>query len=611
MNLYNLRLKELQNKADVFKSRINRLYAKSSRFSFYRLIIFALGTTLTITGFVADKSAGWTLLIISTAAFSVTVHLHNRLITGIKRFHTYLNIINENISRMKLSWDGIPEPPANKSPDDISTGKDLDLTGNRSLHQLTDVSVSEEGSLFLRNRLTNLIPDYRFIKESQKIIGELKNQTAFRERFLLKARLISKKHLQCGRITSWIENTADENLPGFILPLSFALTVIYVTLFILSVTVITPSVWLPFLMLYFLIYLSVSKKSGRIISECSDLENHIRKFSILIYTISGFKFRNSPALNSFLVNSFGDKSGDRDLYKAAEELRSLEKITSALLLRENPVLRILLNVLFPYDIYFCRKLVRLKSRLVKEIPVWLERFNELESYISLSGFAYLNPDYTFPEVAETGKSSFEALKLGHPLIKREEKICNDIAFRKENEILIITGSNMSGKSTFLKSIGINLCLAYSGAPVNAEFLKTSLYEIFTCIKVNDSVADGISYFYAEVKRLKQLLDELGNEKGLPVFFMIDEIFKGTNNRERLAGSRAFIKRLSELRCTGAVTTHDLELVNLSQEISKITNYHFREEIIDGKMKFDFQMHEGPCPTTNALRIMELSGLPVK
>jgi DNA mismatch repair ATPase MutS len=180
----------------------------------------------------------------------------------------------------------------------------------------------------------------------------------------------------------------------------------------------------------------------------------------------------------------------------------------------------------------------------------------------------------------------------------------------EGEIAIVTGSNMSGKSTFLRSLGINVMLAYSGGPVNAEFFELPLLRTFTCIKVSDSVVDGISYFYAEVKRLKLLLDELAKEDERPVLFFIDEIFKGTNNIERLVGSRSFIKAISGRNGLGCISTHDLELVKLADEIKTITNYHFREEVKDGKMHFDYILRNGPCPTTNALRIMESEGLPI-
>jgi DNA mismatch repair ATPase MutS len=169
---------------------------------------------------------------------------------------------------------------------------------------------------------------------------------------------------------------------------------------------------------------------------------------------------------------------------------------------------------------------------------------------------------------------------------------------------------MSGKSTFLKTLGINLSLAYAGGPVCAGSLRASLFRLFTCIKVSDSVTDGFSFFYAEVRRLKALLDELQKEHAYPIFFLIDEIFKGTNNRERLIGSRSYIRVLAGQNGAGAISTHDLELTTLANTLPALHNYHFREEVIDGQMVFDYKLHDGPCPTTNALKIMQLAGLPV-
>jgi len=169
---------------------------------------------------------------------------------------------------------------------------------------------------------------------------------------------------------------------------------------------------------------------------------------------------------------------------------------------------------------------------------------------------------------------------------------------------------MSGKSTFLRTLGVNLCLAYAGAPVDASSFQTTLFRLFTCIRVSDSVTDGYSYFYAEVKRLKALLVELEQPDGFPLFFLIDEIFKGTNNRERLIGSRAYIKALVGRNCIGVISTHDLELVKLADSIPQVTNAHFREEVIDTHMVFDYLLRPGPSPTTNALKIMQMEGLPV-
>ena len=146
--------------------------------------------------------------------------------------------------------------------------------------------------------------------------------------------------------------------------------------------------------------------------------------------------------------------------------------------------------------------------------------------------------------------------------------------------------------------------------MNASQFQTTLFRIFTCIRINDSVTEGYSYFYAEVKRLRKLLTEVESDNNMPLFFLIDEIFKGTNNRERRIGSEAYISALVGKTCLGLISTHDLELVTLEEKLPDIRNYHFKEDVLDGQMVFDYQLREGPCPTTNALKIMQLEGLPV-
>lgn len=169
---------------------------------------------------------------------------------------------------------------------------------------------------------------------------------------------------------------------------------------------------------------------------------------------------------------------------------------------------------------------------------------------------------------------------------------------------------MSGKSTFLRTVGINLVLAYAGGPVVADALQARPLRLFTCIQVHDSLSDGISYFYAEVRRLKALLEALEAAQPEPLFYLIDEIFRGTNNAERQIGSRAYLQALVGKRCAGLLSTHDLELAHLAAEMPALYNYHFREEVLEGRMIFDYILRPGPCPTTNALRIMKNEGLPV-
>ena len=605
MNLYDSEKKNLKALIEKFQTRIEYLSGKSNKFSYYRLTAFLTGTALTVTGFYLNNIAGWIILILSLFAFGLTVHMHNVLLMRIKRFYAFLKIKKQHFARMTLDWDNIPNPDLNYRPEENSMAKDLDLTGYRSLHHLTDISVSNEGCELLNKMFLNTSPEYDVIMNNQRIISELKVNTSFRDKFLLKAELISGKKLDSGKILKWFENTSENNLPKWLFPVSVILIIAYISLFVFSFYENGSSAWFGVFLVYFILYSSFQKQISKTFEETTELDRHIRKFSSLIFLIEKTNFKGCKNTLSF-IHIFKNKNSG-----ASEKLKSLQKIISLILIRENPVFRLIINFVFPFDVLLFKRLKILRTEIKDNIKNWLDRMNELECYISLANYACLNPDYEFPEIVKTGEGIFETKLAGHPLIPRENKVCNDFRLMKENEIILITGSNMSGKSTVLKTLGINLCLAYAGAPVNAGNFKTSLYELFTCIKVSDSVADGISYFYAEVKKLKELLDEFKNEKHLMMFYLIDEIFKGTNNRERLEGSRAYIKELSRQKGTGAVTTHDLELVNLANEVSSVTNYHFREEIEDSKMKFDFKIHDGPSPTTNALKIMELSGLPVR
>ncbi|MCU0645954.1 MAG: hypothetical protein MUC94_17055, partial [bacterium] len=339
------------------------------------------------------------------------------------------------------------------------------------------------------------------------------------------------------------------------------------------------------------------------------IDDELTKFRQVLRYLESYPYRNNVHLKE-MCSAFLDPK-----IVPSKQLRKIKFVTAAVGMRMNPIIAILLNLIFPWDFFFARFIHRYRDEMKIILPQWVDTWAELEALIALSNFAYLNPDYSFPDIInlEPGNSKFpfvEVRNMGHPLIPAEQKICNDFSINNRGEVYLITGSNMSGKSTFLKTIGVNLCLAYAGGTVNAAHLRTSLFQIFTSIKINDSIVDGCSFFYAEVKRLRSLLDALQNDLQYPVLFLIDEIFRGTNNRERLIGSRSYIQHLVSQNGLGLIATHDLELTKLANQFSNITNFHFREEVVGGKMVFDYKLHPGPCPTTNALKIMMMEGLPV-
>ncbi|NNE71771.1 MAG: DNA mismatch repair protein MutS, partial [Rhodothermales bacterium] len=239
-----------------------------------------------------------------------------------------------------------------------------------------------------------------------------------------------------------------------------------------------------------------------------------------------------------------------------------------------------------------------------------ETVYDLEAAGSLATYADLNPTAPFPDIHGAGaKPLLVASGLTHPLLPSGEAVRNSVTYEATPSITLITGSNMSGKSTFLRAVGTAQVMAMAGGPVEAHAFQTAPFTLHTSMGIHDSLADGISFFYAEVRRLGGIRRDVQKNRG-PFLVLIDEIFRGTNNRERLLGSRAFLESLASEDCIGLVATHDLELVSLGEEVGAFENRHFREEVVDGRMVFDYVMHPGPCPTTNALKIMAAEGLPV-
>ena len=338
------------------------------------------------------------------------------------------------------------------------------------------------------------------------------------------------------------------------------------------------------------------------------IAEELRKFKAVLLYLEKYRYGHCEKLRTQCQVFWQSRSSPSVLLKRVAVLNTLVG------LRMNPVNRVALNIGLPYDFLVIKLMDGFKKKLVLVLTDWLTALAELEALSSLANYAYLNPHTTFPKLLDyspglSGKV-FCVEDMGHPLLPDDLKKRNDFHFARSGEVALITGSNMSGKSTFIKTIGVNLCLAYAGGPVDATSFETPIFRLFTCIKINDSIADGFSLFYAEVKRLKSLLNALRCPNERPLLFLIDEIFKGTNNRERLIGGRSYVRALAGQNGLGFIATHDLELTNLAHSIQQLANYHFREDVQNGRMVFDYRIRSGPCPTTNALKIMEMEGLPI-
>jgi hypothetical protein len=242
------------------------------------------------------------------------------------------------------------------------------------------------------------------------------------------------------------------------------------------------------------------------------------------------------------------------------------------------------------------------------VRVWLDTIGEIEALISLSGYSYEHPDDPFPEIVE-GEATFAAESIGHPLLPQASCVRNDVTIAGDTRVLLISGSNMSGKSTLLRTVGINTVLAMAGAPVRARRLRLTPLQVGANIRINDSLHEGSSRFYAEITRLRQL-NELAARMP-PLLFLLDEVLQGTNSKDRFIGAQGVIRALLGRGAIGLVSTHDLALTEIEVAGSqRLRNLHFQDELVDGRMKFDFKLHEGIVTKSNGLELMRSIGLDV-
>lgn len=605
------RIHSLHRQLKFLHTRQHRLQRLNERLSTLRLVSFLGGALATVIillllGFIAGGlMAGLTL-----AVFATTVTLHRRVQISLSRHRLWQEFKRTQIARYYVDWGNIPVAPPLTPRPHHPFETDLDLTGARSLHQLLDVTIAYESSERLADWLLNTQPNIALTQRRQKLVQELMPLAVFRQRLWLSAALPAgapspapKVHRWHGNLVmDWLNAHRGEARPPFVLPLASFLSVLTLILGAFFFAELLAPLFLFSLAAQALLF--VRYQPGELFGVALNLEGALRRLNAVLHHLEIYPYRPASALATLCAPLRTPH------HRPSQQVRRLTRIIALASVQRNPLLWLPLNLLIPYDMFVASLLERSRHALTHDLPQWLDIWYELEALHALTNFAVLHPDYAFPQIDPT-HFIFRAHHIGHPLLEPSIKVTNDFALNSPGDVVMITGSNMAGKSSFLRTVGMNLVLAYAGSVVNAKTLEIGVFRLFTCIKVSDSLADGLSYFYAEVKRLKALLQALENENPLPLCYLIDEIFRGTNNRERLIGSRAYVRALVSKNGFGLIATHDLELTHLADDFPQIQNRHFRETVSDGKMIFDYQLRAGPCPTTNALRIMAMEGLPIE
>lgn len=611
---HNHRIAELFSSLDRAERQAARIGQVEARFPWLRLfsfLVFLFGSYLALT--LVRGFTGWGIAVMLLAAFVVITLAHRRVLASIHRYQVLAELTRNQIARASIDWEKIPPHFPILVSQDHPFDRDLLITGYRSLHHLLDSTSSTGGSQRLAEWLLDPRPEPEALRIRQQQIRELLALHGLRARLALDSALITfqanlsspVQRFDSQAVMGWLSHTRPiRPLLNALMGLGL-LALANIVLFLLNITGVLPAWWIFSLLLYLAIQAFLFRETSEVFGESYDLAKRLNQFRGVLFDLETYPFDPGSTLGQLC------KLFQQPAEKPSKVLRRAGWIATAASLHNNPFLSLLLNLLVPWDLFFAYQLELLKLRLHHILPNWLETWYTLEALCALANFASLNPEYTFPTLLqEETQPIITAELLGHPLIPHETRVTNSYSINQMGTVILITGSNMSGKSTFLRTVGANLCLAYAGSVVCAASLKTLPFRLYASINVSDSLNDGISFFYAEVRRLKALLDALQLPEPQPLFFLIDEIFRGTNNRERRIGSESYLRALAARHGAGLISTHDLDLVRLSDEIPMLRNYHFREEVEGDRMVFDYRLHEGPSPTTNALRIMVQAGLPI-
>lgn len=599
VNTYNEYSKKLKAYEDLIKEQNNSV----NFIEYLRLFTFIIGLSITAYTFIIKSYAISTgVFIVSLALFIYLIIKHSKEVNK-RNYSIALKEINEKaLKRLSGEWKDFPDDGSEFKDNQHNYSDDLDIFGKYSLFQWINSTKTFMGREILKNRLINPLNTSSDIKITQKSLQELAGNLDWRQQFEAEGVVIPSQSLDPEELYKWGDDR-DElyNKPWLIL---LARMLPCLTLILIALTCFTSLI--DFRLPCFMIFIQItalfigSKKRSETFNTVYKYKENIIVYLRLLSSIRDKDFK-SDYLRQLKSKLEDDEGGG-----AVKAVKKLSVIYDKISDRQNAFF-IIFNILFLWDYQCMTEFEKWRADSGKNLKKWLDVIGQFEALSSISNIIYDNPEWAVPEITE-GSFILKAKGLGHPLLGYK-KVCNDITINNDKNILLITGSNMSGKSTFLRTIGINLILSYIGSAVCAERFEGSLMNIFTCMRISDNLENNISSFYAEILRIKMIVENVRKDK--KVLFLLDELFKGTNSIDRHEGAKALIKQLGEQGASGLISTHDLELCNLEQEYSRIKNYHFQEYYINNELKFDYKLRGGASKTRNALYLIRLAGIDIK
>ncbi|WP_373493635.1 MutS-related protein [Aquiflexum sp.] len=470
---------------------------------------------------------------------------------------------------------------------------DLDLFGEHSLFQLINHTVSKSGKTLLADWMKEKInPDVA--KQKAEALLELRTNKSFLASFEAHGRAFMKNEKPKTKFYAWLKQ--QENWKSlYYIPLILG-PIGGITIILAAVFGLLAPAWVGAWIIIGIVFLSLIFKNLQQASSIMPNQGDIKTFSKWAAQIEGMQ------LNGEFLKHI-QKPFKNQNFDASAILRSLEQKSFMLQNRFN-LMYLIFNMLFWIDFFLFWRTVKWKERFAGHLANWEGFFDKWQALVSLAAFS--NEEDLNCHVDWTSGKILETKNLVHPLLNPNEAVGNDFSLTEKTKVVLLTGSNMSGKTTFMRTVGINLVLANLGLSPLATTFTTGSFQLFTSMRNTDNLGESVSSFYAELARIKQLLTMA--ENGEPVLFLLDEILKGTNTVDRIMGSESLIRQLANSNCKGIISTHDIELSQLENSLDYLENKSFHSEITDDEIHFDYKIKSGPCPSFNAHKLMELMGI---
>ena len=529
----------------------------------------------------------------------ILVKIHNRFFIRKEWLETQARIIQEELQALSGDYSSFEDGKEYVNPEHPYSF-DLDIFGRRSLFQ----SINRTCTFFGKNRLAkwlqNHLHEKTSIEKRQEMVREISEHTLFREQFRVAGLVHHGQSSDGEKIQAWSQSPAQYLHAGWVKAFIWGVPVINSLLLITSLAGWTSFSWLGLSFGIFLVLsFGIIKRATYIQETYGKQLKSLNGYARLIALAKAENWKSAGMQELMERFNLNGQSPIQALQQLSKELDRLD-------LRNNQFLYVLLEGSIFFQLQEIVRIERWKVRYGQHISEWLETVGELDALCSLGTFAYNHPQYTYPELTEK-PFCFLATQMGHPLMPASQCVKNDATIPSRPFFLIITGANMAGKSTYLRTIGVNYLLACIGAPVCCERLKLHPNQLITSLRTSDSLSDNESYFFAELKRLKRIIDLLN--QGQQLFIILDEILKGTNSMDKQKGSFDLIRQFMQLKANGIIATHDLLLGSLIKQFpEEIRNYCFEADIKENELTFSYKLREGVAQNMNACFLMKKMGI---